>query len=46
MNIWILDNFLIKIKNNRIRFDDVLKRKNEFLNKLSEIKMGKKTTEH
>ena len=34
-----------KTKNNQIRFDDALKRQNEFLNKLSEIKTGKKTTE-
>ena len=34
-----------KIKNNQIRFDDGLKRQKEFLKKLSEIKMGKKTTE-
>ena len=34
-----------KIKNNQIRFDDALKRQKEFLKKLSEIKMGKKTTE-
>ena len=34
-----------KIKNNQIRFDDALKRQKEFLKKLSEIKMSKKTTE-
>ena len=34
-----------KIKNNQIRFDDGLKRQKEFLKKLGEIKMGKKTTE-
>ena len=34
-----------KIKNNQIRFDDGLKRQKELLKKLSEIKMGKKTTE-
>ena len=30
------------IKNNQINFDDVVKRQNEFLNKLSNIKIGKK----
>ena len=33
------------IKNNQINFDDVLKRQNEFLNKLNNIKIGKKTLE-
>ena len=33
------------IKNNQINFDDVLKRQKEFLNKLSSIKIGKKTIE-
>ena len=33
------------IKNNQINFDDALKRQNEFLNKLSNIKIGKKTLE-
>ena len=28
------------IKNNQINFDDVVKRQNEFLNKLSSIKIG------
>ena len=32
-----------KIKDNRINFDVVLKRQNEFLNKLSNIKIGKKS---
>ena len=31
-----------KIRYNRINFDDVLKRQNEFLNKLSNVKIGKK----
>ena len=31
------------IKNNQINFDDAAKRQNEFLNKLSYIKIGKKT---
>ena len=35
--------FFSAIKNNQINFDDVLKRQNEFLNKLSNIKIGKKT---
>ena len=30
------------MKNNQIRFDDVIKRHNELLNKLSEIKIGQK----
>ena len=33
------------IKNNQINFDDELKRQNKFLNKLSNIKIGKKTSE-
>ena len=33
------------IKNNQISFDDALRRQNEFLNKLSNIKIGKKTLE-
>ena len=33
------------IKNNQINFDDVLKRQNEFLNKLSNIKIGKNSLE-
>ena len=35
--------FFSAIKNDQINFDDVLKRQNEFLNKLSNIKIGKKT---
>ena len=34
-----------KTKNNQIGFDNALKTQNQFLNKLSEIKIGKKTTE-
>ena len=30
------------IKNNQINFDDLLKRQNEFLNKLNNIKIGRK----
>ena len=33
------------IKNNQINFDDVLKSQKEFLNKLSRIKIGRKTIE-
>ena len=33
------------IKNNETNFGDVLKRRNEFLNQLSNIKIGKKTLE-
>ena len=32
------------IKNNQIRFNDVLKRQDGFLNKLSDVKMGKKNS--
>ena len=31
------------IKNNQIKFDEVKNKQNEFLNKLSNIKIGKKT---
>ena len=31
------------IKNNQINFDDMVKRENEFLNKVSNIEIGKKT---
>ena len=34
------------IKNNQIKFSEVKNKKNEFLNKLSNIKIGKKTAEH
>ena len=37
--------FFSAIKNDQINFDDVLKRQNEFLNKLSNIKIGKKGPE-
>ena len=37
--------FFNSIKNNEISFSDLLKRQNEFLNKLSNIKIGKKTNE-
>ena len=45
MSIWILNYFFSAIKNNQINFDDVLKTQNEFLNKLSNIKIGKKGPE-
>ena len=32
-----------KIRDNRIKFDEVLKRQNEFLNKLNNTRIGKKT---
>ena len=32
------------IKNSRIRFSDAVNKQNEFLNKLNNIKIGKKTT--
>ena len=44
MNTWILKNFLIQ-KNNKIKFSEVKNKQNEFLNKLSNIKIGKKTAE-
>ena len=34
-----------KIKNNQIKFSEVKNKQNEFLNKLSNIKIGKKTAE-
>ena len=34
-----------KIKNNQIKFDDALKKQKLFLNKLNEVKMGRKTSE-
>ena len=34
-----------KIKNNQIKFSEVDNKQNEFLSKLSNIKIGKKTTE-
>ena len=33
------------IKNNKIKFDKVNNKQNDFLNKLSEVKIGKKTDE-
>ena len=44
MNIWILKNFLLN-KNNQIKFDDALKTQKLFLNKLNDVKMGRKTSE-
>ena len=44
MSIWILKNFFNAIKNDQIKFSEVKNRQNEFLNKLSNIKIGKKTT--
>ena len=38
MNIWILKNFLNKIKNNQINFDDAFKKQND-------VKLGRKTLE-
>ena len=49
MNIRLLKNFLIKnkktfaIKNNQIKFSEVKNKQNEFLDKLTNIKIGKKT---
>ena len=33
------------IKNNQLKFDDALKRQEELLNKINEVKIGKKTLE-
>ena len=33
------------IKNNQIKFSEVKRKQNEFLNKLSNVKIGKKTDE-
>ena len=45
--LWYKDSLELfnAIKDNQINFDDVVKRQNEFLNKLSNIKIGKKTPE-
>ena len=43
MSIWISKELFNRIKNNRINFDDVLKKQNELLNKISNVKIGKKT---
>ena len=48
MNIRLLKNFLIKnkktfaIKNNQIKFSEVKNKQNEFLDKLTNIKIDKK----
>ena len=38
------EEFFNAIKNDEIRFDEARKKQDEFLNKLSNIKIGKKTT--
>ena len=43
MNIKIPKNFLNEIRNSHIKFNEVKNKQNEFLNKLSNIKIGKKT---
>ena len=48
MSIWINEYMDSKelfnaIKNNQIKFSEVKNKQNEFLNKLSNIKIGKKT---
>ena len=45
MNAKILKNFLNAIKNNTIKFNEMKNKQNEFLNELSNIKIGKKATE-
>ena len=42
MNIRILKNFLMQQKIIKLRLDGAIKRQNEFLNKLCNIKIGKK----
>ena len=44
MNIEIPKEFFNAIKNSRIKFSDAMNKQNEFLNKLNNIKIGKKTT--
>ena len=34
-----------KLKNGQLKYDNALKRQKEFLNKLNEVKIGKKTDE-
>ena len=41
MNLWILKNFLIK--SNQIKFNDAQKKL--YLNRLNDLKIGKKTSE-
>ena len=45
--LWYKDSLELfnTIKDNQINFDDVVKRQNEFLNKLSNIKIGTETIE-
>ena len=45
--LWYKDSLELfnAIKDNQINFDDVVKRQNEFLNKLSNIKIGTETIE-
>ena len=45
MNIKIPKNLLNAIRNSHIKFNEVKNKQNEFLNKLSNIKIGKKTLE-
>ena len=44
MSIWILKNFLMQKKNNQIKFNEIKNKQNEFLNKLSNKKIGKKSS--
>ena len=43
MSVWISKELFNTIKSNRINFDGVLKKQNELLNKISNVKIGKKT---
>ena len=45
MDIGILKNFFNVINNSHIKFSEVGNKQNEFLNKLNEVKIGKKTPE-
>ena len=43
MSVWISKELFNTIKNNRINFGDVLKKQNELLNKISNVRIGKNT---
>ena len=45
MNIKFLKELFSELKNNRLKFDKVLKNQNELLKKINEVKMGRKTPE-
>ena len=45
MNTWILKNFFNAIRDNKIGFSEAKNKQNDFLNKLNNIKIGRKTLE-